>query len=640
MLGKTAERRRANDDSTRVDPAKCKGVFSRTPIGIALVDRHGRIVESNSALQRMLRCSTDNLRCKQFSELVDTENADSVTASLSKVITGELHEARTEARIALHGDDALWARLTISLLRENEDDLTRVVVIAEDISERKNAEEAFRFSEFKFRALFESNIVPLQFWHVDGRVLDANDAFLSLTGFDRSELKADNVRWDELIAPNYRDINKRALEELTGHKRPYVIVEKEYLLRDGRRIPVLVSLSLLPGHNDRGFGCAVDLTQQKLALKRSKENEALIQAVFSSLNGYIAVIDAHGNILVVNEAWADLTRTHERHPLAVGVGDCYFDVSRLAEEIGPDNAEKALAGVRAILRHDFAEFSMEYPSNNRWLQMIAQPLRRVEGGAIISHIDITERHRAEIEARTMRLELSHFARVAMMGELTASLAHELNQPLTAILTNAQAAQRLLNLPTPDLVDVREILDDIMTDGHRASETIRRVRDLLTKSEPKYQALDLNTIIVDVVGFINNEMLAKHVAVTMQLTPDLPQVRGDRIQLQQVILNIILNALDAMKDMPAGQRHIDIISAWVDKESLQVSIKDTGTGISVDTLDKIFDPFFTAKPDGMGMGLAICRSIVEGHGGRLWAVNNGGRGATFRFTLPIAREPVP
>ncbi|MFL6623203.1 MAG: PAS domain S-box protein [Sulfurifustaceae bacterium] len=633
MVGRTSERRRT-DDAVKKSATRFHGIFARTNVGIALVDRWGRAIESNAALQQMFGCSGEQLRAKRFNEFAHREDRESVVAAFSGVLTGPLHETQVEARFPSKSNRIIWARLTISLLREVEGDPVCAVVILEDITERKRTEDAFRYSEFKFRALFESNIAPLQFWHADGRVLDANDAFLALIGFSRTELQAGRVRWDELIAPEYLDVDRQAREELIARKRPFVTHEKEYVLRTGRRVPVMTSLSLLPGHRDCGFCCAIDLTQQNLALKRSEESKALIKAVFSSLSGYIAVIDADGSILAVNEAWMEFACEGEGHPLAAGVGINYLDMCRRAMSGGDRNAERALAGIRSVLAGKRADFTMEYASGKRWLEMIVQPLRRLEGGAVISHIDITEKRQAEIETRNMRLELSHFARVAMMGELTGSLAHELSQPLTAILANAQSARLLLDAPTPDLAAVREIVDDIVSDEQRAGETIRRVRSLLKKSAPEYQLLDLNTIIVEVLGFINTEALTKNVAVAMQLAHDLPNVRGDRIQLQQVVLNLVLNALDAMKNTPSGERRLDVSSVRLDSATLQVSVKDTGTGIASEALDKIFDPFFTAKSDGLGMGLAICRSIVEAHGGRIWVTSNLGHGAVFRFTLPI------
>ena len=630
----TAERRRTTSAASgQTDASGSRGIFARSSMGIALIDPAGRFIDNNPVFQRMLGYAGDELRGKTFYDITNPEDQEAVGAALSKILTGPLHDTQIEARLVPRADGTLWTRLTISLLRHGEAGPIGAVVALEDISVRKSAEDALRFSEFRFRALFESNIAPLYFWDADGRVLDANDAFLSLIKYNRQELQAGRLRWDVLVAPEYREREKQARDELSSGRHPFVMYEKEYLLRDGRRVPVMVSLSLLPAYPDRGFGCTIDLTQQKLALKRSEESQDLIQAVFASLSGYIAVLDRAGTILAVNEAWVGLVREKDANPPAAGVGVNYLDVCQRAVRSGDRSAHRALAGIQAVLRGKRQRFVMDYPCGPRWFEMIVEPLRRADGGAIVSHIDITDRRQAEIEARKMRLELSHFARVAMMGELTGSLAHELSQPLTAISANAHSARRLLNAPTPDLAEIGEIIDDIVVDNRRASDTIRHVRSLLNKAPPEYQLLDINSVVADVISFINTEALAKNVAVALHLAHDLPETRGDRIQLQQVVLNLLLNAFDAMKDTPASERFLDVTTARIDKDTLEVSIQDTGTGIPPDMRDKLFRPFFTAKSNGLGLGLPICRSIIEAHGGRIWATSLK-CGAIFRFTLPI------
>ena len=296
-----------------------------------------------------------------------------------------------------------------------------------------------------------------------------------------------------------------------------------------------------------------------------------------------------------------------------------------------------------MLNGEREKLVVEYPGSlspkERWFELVVQPLRRPEGGAVISHVDITARRQAELESHALRQEISHVARVAMMGELTASLAHELNQPLTAILSNAQSGLHLLNKPEPDAAELREILDDIVHDDQRAGDIIRHLRSLLRKSELDYQSLDLNDIILEIIGLIRSDALIKNVSIALRLASDLPPVRGDRIQLQQLMLNLTINALDAMKEAPGSGRRLDISTTLLNASSVQVAVQDSGTGIPPERLDKVFEPFNTDKSYGMGMGLAICRSIARLHGGQLTAENNAGPGATFRFVLPITEESI-
>jgi two-component system sensor kinase FixL len=221
-----------------------------------------------------------------------------------------------------------------------------------------------------------------------------------------------------------------------------------------------------------------------------------------------------------------------------------------------------------------------------------------------------------------------------MGELAASLAHELNQPLTAILSNAQAAQRFLTTRPADLEEIKEILKDIVDDNSRASEVIRRMRALVKKEDVAFVPLDLGGVLRDIVQLVHSDAILRNVRISFEADSKLPFVRGDKVQLQQVALNLLLNAFDAMKDSPANERQVVMRAETNGTGVVEVSVRDHGAGLTSDKLDKIFQPFYTTKREGLGMGLSISRSIVEAHGGRLWAENNADRGATFYFTVPV------
>ena len=251
--------------------------------------------------------------------------------------------------------------------------------------------------------------------------------------------------------------------------------------------------------------------------------------------------------------------------------------------------------------------------------------------------DITELRQAKEEARKRREEIAHLGRVATMGELSASLAHELNQPLTAILSNAQAALRFIAGDSPDLAEIRDILGDIVADDRRAGEVIHRLRSLFRKGEFEKVAVNMNDLIHEVVSLINTEAMIRNVSIDTTLDRSLSPVLGDRIHLQQVIINFILNASEAMTDIEDAPRKIIISTSKTDQKMVKVGVRDFGSGIMEDQLDQIIEPFYTTKPEGMGMGLSINRSIIEAHTGRFWAENNPDRGATFYFTLPIHEE---
>ena len=247
-------------------------------------------------------------------------------------------------------------------------------------------------------------------------------------------------------------------------------------------------------------------------------------------------------------------------------------------------------------------------------------------------LERARRRRGETDLRRNREQLAHVTRISTMGELAASLAHELNQPLTAILSNAQAAHRFLNAKPADLKEVQEILEDIVSDNNRAGEVIRRMRALVKKEELEFAPIHIASVIGEVVQLLHSDEILHNIHVELDCQDGLPNVRGNRVQLQQVILNLLMNAFDAMKDAPAAERKVVVRAQAKDAGIVEISVRDRGTGLTGDSLSKIFQPFYTTKREGLGMGLPISRSILEAHGGRLWAENNADRGATFHFTV--------
>jgi C4-dicarboxylate-specific signal transduction histidine kinase len=245
------------------------------------------------------------------------------------------------------------------------------------------------------------------------------------------------------------------------------------------------------------------------------------------------------------------------------------------------------------------------------------------------------RGQADHEMQRLRQQLAQIGRVSAMGELTASLAHELNQPLTAILNNAEVAQGVLAAEPVDVAELREILDDIVADDQRAAAVIRRLRLLLKKGDLEYVSLELGDVVTEVARLVTSDAALRNVSVHLELAPVLPRVRGDRVQLQQVVLNLVLNGLDAMRDAASEDRSLVITTFREGAAAVGVAVRDAGPGIAPEDAQHVFEPLYTTKADGTGMGLAIARTIVGAHGGRLKAENNRDRGATFQFTLPVA-----
>jgi signal transduction histidine kinase len=261
-----------------------------------------------------------------------------------------------------------------------------------------------------------------------------------------------------------------------------------------------------------------------------------------------------------------------------------------------------------------------------------------EGVAFV--LDLTERKRAEAEAieserrfRDVELALAHANRVATMGHLAASIAHEVKQPIAAMVLNAQVALLVLNKQTLDVAALREALEPIAKDGYRASDVINRIRALVQKAPLQRDPLEINGLVREVIELTGGEAIKVGVTVQVELADRLPSIQGDRVQLQQVILNLIVNALEAMDGLEAGPRELLISTGEAKSSGVVVAVRDSGPGLAPGVLERLFEAFHTTKPGGLGLGLSICRSIVEAHGGRLWASANLPHGAIFQFTVP-------
>ena len=481
--------------------------------------------------------------------------------------------------------------------------------------------------EAKIRRLVDANIIGILIADREGRILEANDAFLRMLGYDRADLVSGRVRWPELSPPEWRERDMLTQAELnsTGIVRPF---EKEYIRKDGSRVPVLIGAALLKEGGDEGVAFVLDLTERK------RVEEALSQAQRLSRTGNWIYNATTMQYLY----WSDESyRIWGFDPLQ-GLPSR----QSMWERIHPEDRDRVWATIQEAVhqKRDFIdEFRLLMPDGTvKWVEGTSYHVFSPGGTlaeVITTTVDVTERRQAQDEREMLRqleLDFAHMNRVNMMGELAASLSHEILHPIATARNNARAGMRFLEKNPPNLDETREALACVVRDADRAKDIVGRMRDHIKKAPLRRERFDLNSATNEVILLAQSLIHKNGVSVRTRLADGLLPVMGDCVQLQQVLLNLILNAAEAMGSVEAGAREL-LICTEQDQRGALVAVRDSGPGIDMEHLDRVFDAFYTTKSGGTGMGLSICRSIIHAHGGKLWAEPNEPRGAAFQFTLP-------
>jgi PAS domain S-box-containing protein len=512
-----------------------------------------------------------------------------------------------------------------------------LVTFAALLEEWRLGARALSASEARFRSIFENNIIPTVLWHDDFRVSEVNEAFLRLTGFSQADIDNGCLRIDELTA----DLRTSGVADPL---RRFESTEKELTLKDGRRVPVILGQCRFSSGEPGGVLYALDLSAFRRAEAQRLMAENLHSAVLESVHDQIAVLDSSGTIIEVNDSWRRSVEAARASRFdRVLAGENFLHACARAAEHGDTAAADQLLAVRDVLAGSAVRRQLEFTTHSgdeqSWIEVSVERLQRQEGGAVVTRTDVTSRKLAELESRNQRQQLAHLGRAAVLGELSGAFAHELNQPLTSILGNAEAALRLIEHGNADTSEVVEILRDIVQDDERAAQVIQRLRALLHKGDAQRQPVDLNTIVREVLDLAGSELITRNVRVSTELDVDVPVVMADRIQMQQVLLNLLMNACEAMSGMPVADRRIKVRTSFdAPSGTVEVTVADSGNGIARGDIERIFQPFVSTKTHGMGLGLTICRSVVESHHGRLWAENGAERGATFHLVVPVEGLP--
>uniref|UniRef100_UPI003FD8E94B PAS domain S-box protein n=1 Tax=Acidocella sp. TaxID=50710 RepID=UPI003FD8E94B len=490
-------------------------------------------------------------------------------------------------------------------------------------------------SEAKIRRLVDANIIGIFIYALEGRIIEANDAFLRTVGYDREDLTSGRLRWQDLTPPEWLERDEQLwVPELkaTGILQPY---EKEYFRKDGSRVPVLIGAASFDETGKQGVAFVLDLTERKRADQALRESEEQWKAVFENNPTMYFMVDPTGTIMSVNPFGAE----HLGYTADELIGR---PVQSLFHEADREIVRRHMASCLEQLGHASSWELRKIRKDGEvlWVRETARAmLIKKQPVVLIVCEDISERKLAEEAVRKVQMELAHANRVATMGQFTSSIAHEVSQPIAATIMSAQAALHWLGAEPPALEEVRQALERIVKNGSLAGEVIDKIRALIKKAPPRKDCLDINEAIREVIELTRSEAVKNSVSVQTHLADGLPLIEGDRVQLQQVILNLLINAVQAMSGVSEGGRELLISTARDEPNGVLVAVQDSGPGIAPEVLERLFEPFYTTKPGGLGLGLSICRSIIEVHGGRLWVSENVPHGAIFHFTVPAGPDSV-
>jgi PAS domain S-box-containing protein len=531
-------------------------------------------------------------------------------------------------QIALLENFADQAVITIENARLFEAEKQRSLALVQanrDLAER----------EAKIRRLIDANVVGIFIWELEGRIIEANDAFLRMVGYDRGDLVSGLVHRRNLTPPEWRDCDERTITELKmlGTVVPF---EKEYYRKDGSRVPVLIGLSRFEEGGNEGVAFVVDLTERKRAEEALRESEAKFRDYAETASDWFWEIgpDYKFTLLTENAFGSDP---------ADRIGTACWDH---ALDLDTEPEKWRLVWATLDSRKPFRDFvycSVGGDGAPMYVKASGKPVFDVNGeflgyrGTGTNVTAIVRVQRAEASLRTVQVELARVSRVMTLGQLTASIAHEVTQPIASSRNNARAALNFLDREPPDLSEVKEALQCVVADADRAGHIVDRIRDHIKKAPPQKDRFDLNEAINEVLLLARSAISENEVSVQTRLTEGSLPVQGDRVQVQQVILNLILNAVEAMGSVEARARELLISTKQSETNGIVVAVRDSGPGIDPENLERVFEAFYTTKSSGVGMGLSICRSIIEAHGGRLWADANKPRGAVFQFTLRNAEN---
>ena len=633
-LSAEIEERKSAESALRASEEWWRTIFETSNVPMGVTDLNGRHIMVNAATERLLGYSSEELRSISIAELTHEDDRDATLPMFDELRSRQRRDYHVTKRYRCKDGSVKWLNATVARVPDPKGGPDLTASIVADITEQKQVEQELRASEERWRRMFEYSPTAIVLVGTDRRFFAANPAFHRSFGYDERELRqmtpldfSFEEDWERT-----RSILARVLdgEEQAGR------IQKRYRRKNGEVIWGEASLFRVPATETSPAFITlivVDITERKRAEDSLRASEARWRSIFEHSIVGIGATDRERRYLWANPALQNM----------LGYSEEELRGLTLADVTHPDDHDATERGLDAVWERRQESYHIEKRMIRKdgeiiWVNITAAPVPATESNseflpAII--VNVTEQKSAEEALRISRAELTRVSRLTTMGELTASIAHEVNQPLAAIVASGNACRRWLAGAQPNLDRARDSIDRMIKDAHRASEIIMRIRSMTRNAPPVQLAIDFNDVIGDVLSFARGELLAKGVSVRLALLEDLPSITGDRVQLQQVVLNLVMNAVEAMASITGRERVLGITSQRADDRSPIITIEDSGLGLDAANADRIFDAFFTTKPGGMGMGLSISTSIVEAHGGRLWASPALPHGTAFHLKLPAA-----